>query len=136
MYAYGTTHALRVAEATAAARDVGWSRAIGIGAFAEAVDEAALFAGAPVEVLSDRALTTTALATTRAATSLRRAGVDRPLARIAAAPHAGQEPGDVIEVTDTSMGWEAERFRVLEVRLDYTRAPRPRYEMMLVLGEP
>lgn len=135
-YAYGIAHAVRTAESTEATRGIGWSRAIGAGVFAEAVDEAALLAGAPVVVLSDRALTTAALAETRAASALRRAGLDRPLARVTVAPHAGQEPGDVIEVTNASMGWDAERFRVLEVRLEYARTPRPRYEMTLELGEP
>jgi len=135
-YAYGTAHAVRAAESTEATHEAGWSRAIGAGVFAEAVDEAALLAGAPVTVLSDRALTASGQAQVRATTSLRRAGLDRAIARITVAPHAGQEPGDVIEVTDVSMGWGAERFRVLGIRLDFTRAPRPRYEMTLELGEP
>ncbi len=119
-----------------AARGIGWSRAIGTGVFAEAVDEAALLAGAPVAVLSDRALMTSGQAQASASAALRRSSFDRALARITVPPHAGQEPGDVIEVTDASMGWAAERFRVLAVRLEYARAPRPRYEMTLLLGEP
>lgn len=135
-YAYGVAHPVRAAESTEATREAGWSRAIGAGVFAEAVDEAALLAGALVTVLADRALTTMVQAQTRATSALRRAALDRPLARIVVAPHAGQEPGDVIEVTDASMAWYAQRFRVLGVRLDYARAPRPRYEMTLELGEP
>lgn len=54
-YAYGLAHAVRAAESTEAARGAGWARAVGAGVFAEAVDEAALLAGAPVAVLSDRA---------------------------------------------------------------------------------
>ncbi|TAK76007.1 MAG: hypothetical protein EPO16_08015 [Dehalococcoidia bacterium] len=135
-YVYGIAHAVRAAEATEAARGIGWSRAIGTGVFAEAVEEAALLAGAPVAVLGDRALTTSGQAQARASAALRRSSLDRALARITIPPHAGQEPGDVIEVTDASMGWDAERFRVLAVRLDYARAARPRYEMTLLLGEP
>lgn len=135
-YAYGTTHAVRVTESAEGVRDAGWSRAIGAGVFAEAVDEAALLAGATVEVRSDHALTTTGQAQARAVASLRRSGLDHELARITVAPHAGQEPGDVIVVTDASMGWAGERFRVLAVRLDYARVPRPQYEMTLGLGRP
>jgi hypothetical protein len=135
-YAYGSAHAIRATESTAVRGDIGWSRAIGDAVFAEAVDEPSMLAGAPVAVLSDRALTTSAEAQSRAAASLRRAALGHTVARITVAPHAGQEPGDVIEVTDTSMGWAARRFRVLAVRLDYARTPRGRYEMTLALGEP
>ncbi len=135
-YAYGTTHPLRSVEAFEATPEAGWARTSGDGAFAEAVDESALRAGAPVAVLSDRALTTTAEAQSRAAATLRRRAFDAPIARITVAPHPGQEPGDVIEVNDASMGWDARRFRVLSVRLDYARSPRGRYEMTLSLGAP
>jgi len=135
-YAYGTAHPLRVAESTAATPEAGWSRVAGAGVFAEAVDERALLAGATVEAIADRALTASGPAQARAAALLRRAALGRPVARITASPHAGQEPGDVVEVTDASMGWDGERFRVLAVRFDYARVPRGRYEMTLTLGEP
>ena len=99
-YAYGATHAIRVAESTDVRGEIGWSRAIGDATFAGAVDTPSLLAGAPVAVLSDRALTTSGQAQSR----LRRDTLGRTVARITVAPHAGQEPGDVIEVTAASMG--------------------------------
>ena len=49
-------------------------------------------------------------------------------------PNVGQELFDVIELTDKGAGLAAERRRVLGLRLDYSRGPRPEYRQTLRLG--
>ena len=53
---------------------------------------------------------------------------------IVAPPNLGQELYDVIEVTDPVAGLQAERRRVLGLRLDYSRAPRTEYRHTIRLG--
>lgn len=133
--AYGTVHAIRAAEAYEVMPRAAWVRVNGAGAVGEAADFAAVRAGGGVQVVSDRALTSTALTLVRARSEARRAALEVRRARIIVAPHAGQEAGDVVEVTDAALGWDARRMRVQEVRLDYARGSRGRYEMALDLGE-
>ena len=49
-------------------------------------------------------------------------------------PNLGQELYDVIEVTDKSAGLLADRRRVLGLRLDYSRGPKPEYRHTIQLG--
>ena len=49
-------------------------------------------------------------------------------------PNLGQELFDVIELTDVAAGLDAEKRRVLGIRLDYSRVPRPEYRQTLRLG--
>ena len=50
--------------------------------------------------------------------------------------NAGQELGDVIEVTDATLGLAAARFRVVALRLRFERLRgTPRYDLVLSLSE-
>ena len=86
----------------------GWGRVFGDGVFAEAVEESAL----------------------------RRASLETSRGAITVPVHPGHEPGDVVAVTDATLGLDAAPFRVSEVRLRFDRAARhPRYEQTLSLTE-
>ena len=49
-------------------------------------------------------------------------------------PNLGQELYDVVEVTDPVAGLQAEKRRVLGLRLDYARGPKPEYRHTIRLG--
>ena len=70
----------------------------------------------------------------RAAAALReqqRASLD---GEVVVSPNLGQELYDVIELTDRGAGLAAQKRRVLGLRLDYSRGPRPEYRQTLRLG--
>ena len=133
-YEYGTAHAiyeLRIEDGRASA---GWARVFGNAVFAEAVDAAALRAGAGATLVVDDNLAVQARADVRATTVLRQQALAVPRGDAVASPNVGQEVGDVIEVTDATLGIEAARFRVAALRLRYARSgSRPRYEQTLSL---
>ena len=70
----------------------------------------------------------------RAEAVLRRAALAEVRGTLEAAPHPGHEPGDVIDVTDATLGLDAQAFRLTSVAFDYTRQPRGTYLMRLGLG--
>lgn len=108
---------------------------------AEAVDDAALARGAGTAIAIDDNLAVQARATARAATLLRRSALASPRGSLTVPVNAGQEVGDVIEVTDATLGLAAARFRVAALRLRYARNPGVRgrapvsYDLTLTLSE-
>lgn len=139
-YAYGAVsadgHAVASMRAVEERRDAGWARVFGAGLFAEAVDEGAIAGGAGAAVLVDDNLTSTARAVARADAALRRATLESDAGELVAPPHAGQEVGDVIEVTDATLGLDAAAYRVTSLRFDYVLTRRaPKAVMTLGLGE-
>lgn len=135
-YAYGTNHAITALEISAGRQRAGWARVFGAGVLAEAVDDAALARGAGAAIAIDDNLTVQARATARATTLLRRSTLASPRGALTVPVNAGQEVGDVIEVTDATLGLVAARFRVSALRLRYARgASRPRYDLTLTLSE-
>ncbi len=144
-YEYGTVHAV-TALATATDRPrVAWARVLGSGVVAEAVEVAALSGGGSALVQVDDSLTTQARVDARAATLIRQSELARGRGQITVPVNAGQEVGDVIEVTDATLGLAAARFRVAALRLRFVRGPsaagsagatsRPRYDLTLTLSE-
>lgn len=67
----------------------------------------------------DDNLTTTARTVARADAVLRKVSLDAETGELVAAPHGGQEVGDVIAVSDAMLGLDAARYRVTALRLDY-----------------
>jgi hypothetical protein len=133
-YAFGTTHAIHEARIEDGRTSAGWARVFGSGVFAEAVDAAALRAGAGTALVVDDNLAAQARADARATTVLRRHALAVPRGEVVALPNVGQEVGDVIEVTDATLGLAAAKFRVAALHLRYARGgPHPLYEMTLAL---
>ncbi|MEI7924857.1 MAG: hypothetical protein WCI61_01525, partial [Chloroflexota bacterium] len=134
--AYGTAHAIASLRAVDERREAGWARVFGAGLFAEAVDPNAIGSGAGAAIIVDDNLTSTARAIARASAVLRRAVLDGDAGELVALPHAGQEVGDVIEVTEPTAGLDAAPYRVTSVRFDYALAGRGATAVMtLGLGE-
>lgn len=129
-YSYGSTHAVRSLELREGTRTPGWARVLGSSAVGEAISGS----GGGVAVVVDAAVTSGEIASARAEAVLRRATLAEEIGTIEAAPHPGHEPGDVIEVSDATLGLEARAFRVTSVHYDYTRQPRGTYVMRLGLG--
>ena len=78
--------------------------------------------GAGAAIVVDDNITTTASATARATAVLRRATLDAEAGELVAPPHVGQEIGDVIAVSDATLGLDAARYRVTALRFDYAFA--------------
>ncbi len=132
-YAYGTAdpaHAVHALDFRDAEGAPGWARVLGAGAVGEAVGTSE----GGVAVVADATITTADLATARAGAALRRAVLAEERGTLEAAPHPGHEPGDVIAVTDATLGLDAEAFRITSVELDYRQQPRAKYVMRLGLG--
>ncbi len=141
-YEYGTEHPVSALAIATERPRLGWTRVLGAGVVAEAVDVAALSGGASAIVEVDDNLATQARADARASTLLRRAVLARSRGQLTAPVNAGQEIGDVIEVSDPTLGLDAARFRVAALRLRFVRGPgttgaasRPRYDLTLTLSE-
>lgn len=136
-YGYGTDHPLEAVRVGEAAPEAGWARVFGAGLFAEAVDTAAIARGAPAAIVVDDNLGSVAQALTRANAVLRKAALAAEGGELVARPHAGQEIGDVIALTDVALGLDGAHFRVTSLRLEYAAAGAraPRYTMTLGLGE-
>jgi hypothetical protein len=138
-YAYGSAtdhHAVTALEISMARPHAGWARVFGAGVVAEAVDDAALERSAGAVIAVDDNLAVQARATARASTLLRRSALATPRGVLTASVNAGQEVGDVIEVTDATLGLAASRFRVVALRLRYVRSTsKPRYDLTLTLSE-
>jgi hypothetical protein len=134
-YTFGEAHAVQSVRLDEAGAPAGWARVFGLSLVGEAVDAAALAAGAGTVVVVDDNLVTQARTSARAVTALRAAALAPVRGEIVCAPQVAQEPGDVIELTDAALGLVRMRFRVQSLRLRYVRGgPRPRYEQTLVLG--
>ena len=133
-YALGVAHAIHEARIEDGRSSAGWARVFGNGVFAEAVDDAALCSGAGTALVVDDTLAVQARADVRATTTLRRQALAVHRGEVVVPPNAGQEVGDVVSVTDATLGLSAAPFRVAALRLRYIRdAPRPLYEMTLSL---
>lgn len=136
IYEYGGAHAITSMRAHDERHEAGWARVFGAGLFAEAVDATAIGSGAGAAIIVDDNLTSTARALGRANTMLRRALLHGDAGELVAMPHIGQEVGDVIEVTDATLGLNAATYRVTSVRFDYVMAGRaPKATMTLGLGK-
>ena len=133
---YAGVTAIATLRLTDERREAGWARVFGAGRFAEAIDVASMDGGATAAIIVDDNLTSTGSAMARANATLRRARLEADLGEIVAAPHVGQEVGDVIEVTDAALGVEAARYRVTSLRFEYALAGRAATAIMtLGLGE-
>jgi hypothetical protein len=139
-YTYGLAHpvtavrALDVAATPLAARVLGTD--VAGEAVAEPVSGGAVSGDSAIVTVVDAGLTTAGQAVDRAEAVLRRAHLGRPVLEVEAAPHPGQEPGDVVAVSDAVLGLDTARLRVQSVRFEFARRPRGRYVMRLALGEP
>ena len=133
-YAFGAAHPLYEARIEDGRTAVGWARVFGTTVFAEAIDVAAVRAGAGTTVVVDDNLVVQARADVRATTVLRRQALAVPRGEVVTPPNVGQEVGDVVTVTDPTLGLVAAQFRVGALRLHYARGgSRPLYEMTLSL---
>jgi hypothetical protein len=138
-YAYGTDHAIAALAVAVERPGVGWARVLGAGVVAEGVEAGALERGGAAAVHVDANLASQARADARAATLLRRSALAAARGELTVPVNAGQEIGDVIEVTDATLGLDAVPFRVATLRLRYVRGgprgARPRYDLALTLSE-
>ncbi|MGE3412773.1 MAG: hypothetical protein AB7L91_11175 [Dehalococcoidia bacterium] len=133
-YDFGTDHPILELGIEDGRTGVGWSRVFGSGVFAQAVDAEALRDGAGTVLLADDSLTVQARADARAETVLRKRTLAVDRGELVVPPNVGQEAGDVVSVTDASLGLSAEPFRVRSVRLRFDRGRSPAvYEMTLSL---
>jgi hypothetical protein len=134
-YTYGEGHAVLDARIEDAAGSTGWVRVFGSGVFAQAVDAAALRAGAAAAVVVDDTLAAQARADARATTLLRKSALEVDRGTLVVPANAGQEAGDVIEVTSPPLGLDGARYRVAALRLRFARGARPVYEHTLSLSD-
>lgn len=145
VYEYGIDHAIPALEVRSDRPRMGWARVFGAGVVAEGVDGGALGRGGSAVVHVDDNLAAQARADTRAAVLLRQSALGTVRGELTAPANVGQEIGDVIEVTDPTLGLDAARFRVAALRLRFVRggtpgprarsASRPRYDLTLTLSE-
>ena len=135
VYGYGVAHPIFEAAHRSAPSGIGHSQVYGNGIYGETFHwaEAAGGFGRVAKVL-DSGLDTDALVEDRAATALRRAEVEASGGSILVPVNCGQQPNDVIEVTDPLAGLNQAVRRVLGFELTYARAAHPRYHMRLHLG--
>ena len=131
---YGDEHAVLAAGLTEERERVGWARAIGDGAAAQAVDLDAIERGGGVAIAVDETLDAASEVGDRAATEMRRAALALERAWAEVVPHPGIEPADVVRIDAPSVGLDGVVLRVQSVRLDYAARPRGRYVMRLRLG--
>jgi len=136
-YAYGTDHAIRSAVHQEVARP-GLARAFGVDAvggpiFGQALDFPALENFNVGSVRFRRAGGTASEAATLALAMLREDDLASREDELVIGPNVGQEPYDVVEVTDAALGYAAAKRRVKWVRWRYDRE-KGVYEMRLGLG--
>jgi hypothetical protein len=137
VYAYGTDHAIRSGVHVVAARP-GLARAFGVDAaggavFGQSLDFASLENFNVGSVRFRRAGGTAAEAATLALAALRGDDFDGRGDELVITPNVGQEPFDVVEVTDAALGYSGDKRRVRAVRLRYS-SERGEYGMRLALG--
>jgi hypothetical protein len=82
---------------------------------------------------ADRNLDTVSRVQDRGEAVLRRAAVDSHFGQIVVPVNCGQQPYDVIDITDSRAGMTSARKRVVAIRLQYEPA-KGRYEHRLTLG--
>lgn len=136
-YAYGTDHVIRSAVHEEVVRP-GLARAFGVDAvgapvFGQALDFPALENFNVGSVRARRAGGTASEAATVASATLRGNDVESRDDELVIGPNVGQEPYDVVEVTDAVLGYAAAKRRVKWIRLVYD-ARKGVYEMRLRLG--
>ncbi len=134
-YSYGAGHAILRGRYASGARDYNRVQAFGDAHVGEA------FAWDEVDYVSDRLLQVHDLnldthekAQGRAEAALGKQRLASFGGEVVVPPNLGQELLDVIELTDVAAGLDAEKRRVLGIRLDYSRVPRPEYRQTLRLG--
>jgi hypothetical protein len=134
-YGYGVDHALLSGRYRSAAAESNRAQVFGEGVFGEGLDwpgiESVYDRLAQVQ---DPNLTTVAEVEDRAAALLRKAALAAENGEITAPVNCGQEPYDVIEVTDAPAGLDAAKRRVLGLELRYSTGEQPSYEQRLRLG--
>jgi hypothetical protein len=136
-YAYGTDHAIRSGVHVEVARP-GLGRAFGVDAvgasiFGQSLDFPALENFNVGSVRFRRAGGTAGEAATLALAMLREDDLASREDELVVGPNVGQEPYDVVEVTDAALGYSASKRRVKWVRWRYDRE-KGVYEMRLGLG--
>jgi len=136
-YAYGTDHAIRSGVHAEVARP-GMGRAFGVDAvgapiFGEALDFPALENFNVGRVRFRRAGGTAAEAAALASGMLRGDDLDSRDDQLVIGPNVGEEPYDLVEVTDAALGYAGSKRRVRWVRWLYDRE-KGVYEMRLGLG--
>ncbi len=135
VYGYGINHPIFEAVHRSATSGIGHVQVYGKGIYGEQFhwEEAVGGFGRVAKVL-DGSLDTDALADDRAATALRRAEVEASSGSILVPVNCGQQPNDVIDITDLRAGLNQAARRVLGLELTYARAAHARYHMRLHLG--
>lgn len=114
-----------------------WTRLSGPDRYADSADWASVYQHGP-RLHHQRNLdaTTNPKATSGAASMLRRATLDEPVATLIAPFHCGQELFDLITVNSSLLSAPLD-CRVIALHLDYDRGPqKPHYDITLELGEP
>lgn len=136
-YSYGVDHPLLWARHYTSPLPFNRAQAFGRADFAEALEWGEV-EGLPQRVhqVYDLDLDTPDLVQERADTALRLARALVPRGEVVVPANAGQELYDAVEVTDPLAGVEGVLRRVVGLRLEYTRARRPRYVHILTLGGP
>ncbi|MQA00458.1 MAG: hypothetical protein GEU80_14205 [Dehalococcoidia bacterium] len=135
-YAYGMSHGIIECSVEDHAPGTGWARIFGDAVYAETFDYDALAQGAPPLIALDLNLDAAGKAQDRADTAIRIGRLDIIRATLLAPVNVGQEVGDVVTVTDPTLGLDAQPYRVRALRLRFHRGPgSPRYDMALQLGE-
>ena len=127
--------AVRLDEGAPAAN---WVRARGPAHEADAHDFASIHRdGQRLRLVRAPDAGTGAQALDRAAAALERDRRERRAGLLTAPFHAGLELFDAIAVTDARLGLRGRSFRVIELGMEYRRAPggKPRYDSVLGLGE-
>ena len=135
VYGYGVDHPIFEAVHRSAPSGIGHVQVYGKGIYGEGFHwkEAEGGFGRVAKVL-DSSLDTDALAGDRAATTLRRAEVEASSGSILVPVNCGQQPNDVIDITDLRTGLNQSVRRVLGLELTYTRTTHARYHLRLHLG--
>lgn len=135
-YAYGTDHPILELAINDTNARVAWARVHGAGTFAEASNLAALTAGGLLSITVDDKLDDADRTQARADTLLRRAALETPIARVVVRPNVGTQLGDVVTITDPTLGLDAAPYRVAGYHLRFSRSrTRPRYDLELTLTE-
>ena len=137
-YAFGPgEHAIVEARYRDTGSAINRARTVGTGVYGEAFDFDEIEAfGESIATVVDGNITSAAEAEDRAATLLREAAIASRADTITVfGVHCGIQPYDVVEITDADAGLAAASRRVLGYAWRFSTSARPRYEMMLTLGE-
>ncbi|MBI4282649.1 MAG: hypothetical protein HY672_04095 [Chloroflexi bacterium] len=135
-YSYGGDHVLLEGRYVKAMPKVNRAQAYGSGVVSEAfswtdIEEAYDF----LSQVHDLNLTSSALAQDRASLEIRRGGMGAVSGELRVPVNCGQELYDVVAITDSRAGLQAEKRRVVGMSLSFTcQGRKPIYEHRLLLG--